>query len=438
MQASTIPMQVTLETAEGLKRHLKVVIPAEHVETLMDEWFKKKGPSAKMQGFRPGKIPPKILKENFSGQAYEEVLQRLLSDSVSLALEQEKLNPVAMPAIELVSANIKGPLEYIAKFEVFPEITLKGLNGVTIEKLVAQVEEADIDRAIENLSKQYVEWKEVNRAAQKGDKVKIDFKGFIDGEPLKNGAAEDFDMVLGEANMIPGFEDGVMGATPGQTLTLNLKFPDEYHATEIAGKPVIFEITVKTVSEPVLPVLDDAFAARMGIPEGGMEALRREMKKTMVNALESRIKRILHEEVVKKLSELNPIEVPTVLIQQEAKRMQQEFMQRMGAPKSEISRAQEPMDVFLEQAKQQVAIGLLLSDLFEEFKNKLDENRVDQIIRQIASSYQNEEEIVSLYYKDKAKLAEIKSQVLEEQVMQKLLEAANVTDKTSTYQEIMK
>ncbi|MFU8798274.1 MAG: trigger factor, partial [Gammaproteobacteria bacterium] len=249
------------------------------------------------------------------------------------------------------------PLEFRAKFEVYPEIKLADLEGMTVEKRVATVTDADVERVLEDLRKQHIQWKKTDRSAQKGDRLTIDFDGSVEGQPLERGSAEDFPLILGEANMIPGFEDGLIGMAVGEERTLHLKFPDEYHAKDIAGKPVEFKIKAKEIAESCLPPLDEQFALLMGVKEGGMEKLHQEVRRTMVNELDSRLEMELKQSVLDKLLERNPLEVPKALVERETQAMQEDFMKRMGGKQPVSAKKENYAHLFTDQAKRRITIS---------------------------------------------------------------------------------
>jgi trigger factor len=434
----TVTQEPAADSATTLERSLKITIPAEPIKTEVALWLKKKAPSAKIQGFRPGKVPANILEKQFGPQAHEEVVRNLVSETLYHALEKEKLVPAGYPEVELLSAEPGAALEYRAKFEVYPDIKLAALDGVTIEKRVATVTDADLDRVIDDLRKQHLQWKTVERAGKKGDRLTLDFAGTIDGEPLAGGTATDFPLVLGEANMIPGFEDGLMGMSAGEERILKLQFPEEYHAKEIAGKPVEFKINAHTVDESELPACDDQFAALMGVQEGGVERLRKEIRRTMENELEGRLETELKQHVLDKLIERNPIDVPKALVEHEAQGMQEDFFKRLGTSgKNQIKRG-DVSHFFIDQAKRRVTMSLLLADLLEEQRKNLDPKRVEERIQRIANAYDNAEEVIKLHYGDKKRLADVEALVVEEQVVAKLLEPVTIVEKQATYYDVVK
>ena len=437
MQVEVNKMQVSVETTQGLERKMKVVVPSSRIQNEVEKRLKQKSKTAKVPGFRPGNVPPHILKQQLGDSLFYDVANDLMYSSYAEAAEQEKLKPAGDPRFSLVKANPNEPLEFEVMFEVYPEVTLKSLNGAEIEKWVSKVEESDIDIVLERIRKQHMTWKAVERAAQKDDQVIIDFEGTIDGKPFAGNQAKNVPVVIGSKRMIEGFEEGLIDAKPQDEVTLNVKFPDEYHAKELAGKPAQFVVKIQQVMEGELPPLDEKFSKKMGV-EGGVDNLRNEVRETMERELNQTIASKLKSKVLDKVLELNPIELPKALLNSEAEHLRKQMLHQFHAHKKDARTIPNlPLDIFYEQARRRVSLALILSEVIKEHSIKLDENRVRIMVEQIASAYEHPTEMAARYYNNQEKLAEIQSVVLEDQVVEKLLVQAKVIEKPISYAELM-
>ncbi len=431
-------MQVSVETTSGLERKMTVAVPAERVETEVKNRLKSMAPKVKMAGFRPGKVPFKLVEKRYGEQVRGEVIGEVVSASFYEAVAQEKLRPAGMPTIETTSAEAGQDLEFTATFEVYPEFEVQGVESIEVERPVAEVTEADVDAMIEKLRRQRQQWQAVDRAAQSDDQVTIDFVGTLDGEAFEGGSGEDMPVVLGSGRMIEGFEDALVGAKPGDTVSADLRFPDDYPKQELAGKNVHFEMTVKKVEEPVLPEADDALAASFGVTEGGMEAFRKQVRQNMERELASVIKSKVKQQVMDGLLEKNTFDIPKSMVDAEAARiaeqMNEQLKLRAGqAPAGMAFQA----DQFLDEGRRRVALGLILAELIKANGLKADSGRVRAEIERIAAAYDEPEEVVNWYLSDRARLSEIESLVLEDQVVDWVLERAQVTDKSVSFSDIV-
>ena len=307
-------MQVSVETTSGLERLMTISVPAERIDQDVNKRIQQTARTAKIDGFRPGKVPVKVVKQRYGKGIREEVLGQVVQESFYQALQQEEINPAGTPAIDFTKDVEGESLEYTAKFEVYPTIELADFSGVEIEKKSAEVKEADLDQMIETLRKQQADWTEVEREAADGDRLNINFEGFVDGEAFDGGKGEGMDLVLGSNTMIPGFESGLVGAKAGAEVELNVTFPETYQAENLQGKDAVFKVTVTTVSEQVLAELNEEFFAKFGLEEKTEEAFRAEVSKNMTRELNQSLKMKLKDQVFSQLLEVNGIEVPTALI----------------------------------------------------------------------------------------------------------------------------
>jgi trigger factor len=417
---------------------MKVELPEDQISQAVESRLQNMTRTAKIKGFRQGKVPLKVVKQHYGKQVRQEVVGELIQSTFYQAVNQEKLKPAGMPTIEDMDNEAGKGFAYTASFEVYPEFEVQGLEGMSIEKPTAEITDADVDDMLETIRKQHLEYKEVDRATQQEDRVTVDFKGTIDGEEFQGGTGSDMQVEIGSGRMIAGFEDGIVGKKPGESFTLDLAFPENYHAEDLAGKPVKFEITLKKVEEPVLPEADDAFAKKLGI-DGGIEQMRKEIRDNMNRELEAAINNKTKDAVMNALLEANQIDIPQALIEDESQNMLNQmannFVQQ-GMPREQVLGSLQP-SMFADQAKRRVGLGLILAEIVKANDMKADEDKVKAKIDSIAESYDHPEEVVKWYRSDKQRMTEVESLVLEEQVVDWLLQQANVTEKASSFKELM-
>ena len=430
-------MQVTVETTAGLERKMRVVVPSERVEVQVTEKLKQTAKQAKINGFRPGKVPVREVKRRFGEGIRQEISSEMIQSSYGEALQKEDLNPAGMPKIEEVNMEEGKDLEYTAVFEVFPEIEVGGLENIEVDRLTSSIEEADLEKMIDTLREQRLVYAEVDRAAVEKDQLNLDFEGFLGDEPFEGGKAEGTDLVLGSGSMVPGFEDGLAGLKAGEEKDLNLTFPENYQATNLAGQEVLFKIKVNKVSGPELPELNDEFFEQFDVKEGGVEAFRKEVTNNMKRELDSAIKAKIKDQVMDGLGDNNEVDLPQALIDQEVNRMRQEAVQQFGGG-AQFDPSMLPAEMFSEQAQKRVKLGLIVSAIVD--KNSLEANaeKVREAIEEMASTYQEPEEVINYYYSNEQQLSQIQNMVLEGQIVDFVLESAKVTDKTVSYDEAVK
>ena len=429
-------MQVSVESREGLERRMTVEIPAEMVNGALEKRLREIARNAKIDGFRPGKVPLSIIRQRYSGQARQEVFGDLVQSTYFQALAKENLQPAGEPSIEPLQMEPAEGLGYVAVFEVMPEVKLQDLSEKVIVRPQVEVTDADLDAMILKLRKQRTTWNEITRKAQEGDQVIIDFKGFIDGEAFDGGSAEGVPLVLGTSSMIPGFEEGLLGVESGENRTLELNFPEEYRAKHLAGKAAKFDVVVKKIAEPILPEVDDEFAKVFGVAEGGVNGLHKEIRSNMERELQEKIRGVLKEQAMDLLLEVNEVTVPKALIGQEAAALQEQTKQNM-AQNGQTSSIDLPLNLFEDQAKRRVALGLILGEVIRENKIELDNERVRTRGEQFAQSYEDPQEVIDYYLKDKKQLAAIENVVLEEQVVDWVMEQVKVEDKARNFDDLM-
>ncbi|MDH0746767.1 trigger factor [Pseudomonas sp. GD03842] len=428
-------MQVSVENTSALERRMTIGVPAERIETEVNKRLQQTARKAKIPGFRPGKVPMSVIRQRYEDGARQEALGDLIQATFYEAVVEQKLNPAGAPSVEPKAFEKGKDLEYVATFEVFPEFSVAGFESVSVERLSADVADSDLDNMLEILRKQNVRYEAVDRAAANEDQLTIDFVGKIDGEAFSGGSATGTQLVLGSGRMIPGFEDGLVGAKAGEERVLNLTFPEDYQNLELAGKAAEFTVTVTSVSAPVLPELNEAFFTQFGIKESSLEGFRAEVRKNMERELRQAIKSKVKNQVMDGLLAANPIEVPKALLENEVNRLRVQAVQQFGG---NIKPDQLPAELFEEQAKRRVELGLIVAEVVKQFDLKPDEARVRDLIQEMASAYQEPEQVVAWYYKNEQQMNEVRSVVLEEQVVDTVLQKASVTDKAVSYEEAVK
>jgi trigger factor len=428
-------MQVSVESPSKLERRLTVSVPTDQVEEAYDKRIAKIAKTAKVDGFRVGKIPVNYVKQRFGDTARQEALSEVIQSSLYAAIHQEKLNPVSTPTVETKTVMPGQPLEFIATFEVLPEIGPVVFELKTIEKQIATITETDIVGVIDRLRKQGTTFKIVDRAAQQKDQIVIDFRGTIDGKALEGGEAHDYPVIIGSNTMIPGFEEGLIGLKANDEKTLHLTFPENYHVKDIASKAVEFAVTAIKVSEPNLPELDAAFLKKLGVKSGSIDDLHAEIRKNLERELARLIKMKLKNQVFNKLIEQNTLEIPKSLVEREANRLHDELHpQHAGKPHSHTPAE---MAEFNEAAERNVILGLLVSELLKQYKITLNKEKMEAQINELSAMYENPAEVAKWYASDKKARSQIEMQVLEEQLVEKLLENSQIIEKMLTYNELI-
>ncbi|MCU7890904.1 MAG: trigger factor [Candidatus Thiodiazotropha sp. (ex Ustalcina ferruginea)] len=422
-------MQVSVESGEGLERRLTVELPAEQVEVEVTKRLKQIGRTAKLDGFRPGKVPMNMLRRNYGGQVLQEVYGHMIETSYQEAIQQEKLHPVGRPKIEPKEATEEGLFSYVATLEIMPEVELTKLEG-EIKRPVAEVGDQDIEAMIEKLRKQKATWNSVERAAEEGDQVKINFSGMVDGEAFEGGSAEGVDLVLGSKRMIDGFESGLVGMVKEEKRSIDLKFPDDYQVEELAGKPVKFEVEVNEVSEEILPSLNDEFAKDFGA-DGGVDKLKTDIRENMERELDQRIKSKIKSQAMDLIYQLNQIDLPNALIEEEIEALRKQTREEMG--QQGAGSFELPHEMFEEQAKRRVTLGLVIGEIIKQNDIQVDNDRVRKTIEEFAASYEQPEEVVKYYYGNQQQLASVQNVVLEDQIVDWVMDQATVSDEQTTF-----
>ncbi|RAP35463.1 trigger factor [Legionella quinlivanii] len=432
-------MQISVEALNGLERKITISVPTEKVEDEVKSRLRDLARKAKVAGFRPGKVPMDVVKSRFSKGVREEVAREMVQSTLYEALKNNELVPAGSPYVEPEELEEGKDFKFTATFEVFPEIKITELNGQEIEIIKSVISDADVDEMISKLRDQNKVWKDVSRAAAEGDKVSIDFKGFIDDQPFEGGSAEKYEIVLGSGSMIPGFEQGIIGGEIGKSFDINVAFPEDYGHKELAGKDAVFQITIHNVWEGEQPALDDAFAEKFGIKEGGVDALKKDIRENMTRELERRVSATNRERIFNQLMSVNSFDLPAALIDQEIEHLKHDMYHRLfGHAHHENEKIPDfPRELFEEQAKRRVHLGLLFSEYVKAHELKADKDRVDAMIEKFASAYENPDELRNWYRNSKERTAEVEALVMEEMVAEKISENAKLIEKSMSYDEVM-
>ncbi|ROR31994.1 trigger factor [Inmirania thermothiophila] len=421
-------MRVTVEVTEGLGRRMKVEVPAETIEQEVESRLRSLAGRVKVPGFRPGKVPFRVVQRQFGEEVRREVIGDVMARTYQEALIKESLRPAGGPTIEPGELEAGKPFQYTATFEVYPEIELADPAALEIERPTAEVTDADIDAMIERLRRQRTRWEAVAREAREGDRVTIDFHGTCEGEEFGGNRAEEVPVVIGAGSLIPGFEEQLVGAKAGEERVVEVTFPEDYRDRKLAGRPARFEVRVRSVEEPVLPEVDAEFIRAYGIEDGDMERFRRELRANMERELADTLRAMTKRAVVEALLAANPVELPQALVKEEI-----DALRKQLGPGAE----QAPDALFEAEARRRVAAGLLLGEAMKKAGIELDEARVRAEIERRAAAYEDPEEVVRWYHANPQARAAVEHLVLEEQIIDWLLEQAKVTERAHSFDEIM-
>jgi trigger factor len=426
-------MQVSTEAGEGLERRMTVTLPAERLNQAIEERLQDMVKNVRLDGFRPGKVPMRVIRQRFSQSVRQEVMGDLIQNSFFEAAEKEGHAPAGMPRIDDVDLTAG---RYTAVFEVMPEIALADMSAAEIKRPQVEITEADMDAMIEKLRQQRSSWVKVERPAEDGDQLVISFRGLLDGEVFPGGSAEDITLVLGSKSLIEGFESGLIGANAGEARNLSLKFPADYRMTELADKDVVFEVQVKEVHKQVLPEVDETFIKGLGVESGDMADFRVDIRKSMDHELGQRQKAKVKAQVMDAMLAANEILVPRVMIEQEAANLKNQTQQNM-AQQGHSSSLNLPVEIFMDQAQRRVALGLLVGAIIKQNDIKLDQERLNKFIEDFAESYDDPDEVVDYYSSNKQARSTMENLVMEDQVVDWLLERVKVVDEPMDFDVFM-
>ncbi|MCO4786002.1 MAG: trigger factor [Marinomonas atlantica] len=430
-------MQVSVETTSPIERVLTISVPAARIDDKVNAEVAKTAKTVRIDGFRKGKVPVSVVKKRYGQSIRMETLEQVMRDAYVEAIQAESINPAGMPSIEPKKIEAGSDLEFVAKVEVYPTVELADVSSIQVTRIVSDITEADVDTMLETLRKQNAEWTAVDREAKDGDQVKIDFVGYLGEEAFEGGAAEGHQIVLGSNSMIPGFEEGIVGMKAGEERTISVTFPEEYQAEHLAGKEATFKITAHEVAEQVLPELDDEFATKFGLENSDLAGLRAEVQKNMERELSQAVKGKLKNSLFDQLVELNPIEVPSSLVDQEVDGLRQQAARQFGNMEG-FDPSQLPAELFSEEATKRAKLGLLISEVIQKNGLTVEDDRVRAFLEDMAQAYQEPQQVVEYYLNNKEQLAQVQSAVLEEQVVDKLLESAKITEVTLSYEDAIK
>ncbi len=425
----------TIETTQGLERRVSITVPAENVKTAVREETKRAAKNVRVDGFRKGHVPAQIVEKRFGASIRQDVLNDLLPRHFFDLMFKEKVNLAGRPTFAIEKFEDGQDLVFTATFEVYPEVELKGLENIKVEKPTVEITEADVDNMVNVLRKQQATWSESKDAAKAEDRVTIDFVGSVDGEEFEGGKATDFVLAMGQGRMIPGFEDGIVGHKAGEQFDIDVTFPAEYHAENLKGKAAKFAITLKKVEVQVLPELTDEFVAKFGPNTKTVDDLRAEIRKNMQRELKNALVARVKQQVIDGLIAENAIEVPVSAVDEEIEVLRKQAAQRFGGNAQQT--AQLPRELFEEQAKRRVQVGLLFSAVIKANELKADEDLVKAMIADIASAYEQPAEVVEYYSKNNELMGNVRNVVLEEQAVNAVLAKAQVTEKSASFDEIM-
>ncbi|ACY59676.1 trigger factor [Yersinia pestis] len=428
-------MQVSVETTQGLGRRVTITVAADSIEKAVKSELVKAAKNVRIDGFRKGHVPMNIVEQRYGASVRQDVLGDLMQRNFVDAIIKEKINPAGAPNYVPGEYKQGEDFTYSVEFEVYPEVELKDLESIEVEKPVVEVNDADVDTMLETLRKQQATWKETDAAATAEDRATLDFTGSIDGEEFEGGKATDFVLAMGQGRMIPGFEEGVIGHKAGEEFTIDVNFPEDYHAENLKGKSAKFAIVLKKVEVRELPELTEEFIKRFGVADGSLAGLRAEVRKNMERELKGAVRNRVKTQAIDGLVSANNIDVPTALVDGEIDVLRRQAAQRFGG--NEKQAAELPRELFEEQAKRRVVVGLLLGEVISQHELKADEDRVKALIEEMASAYEDPQEVIEFYSKNKELMNNMRNVALEEQAVETLLAKAKVTEKPTTFSELM-
>ena len=431
-------MQASLETISSLERKLSVTLPLEEVNSEIENRLKRLARTAKVHGFRPGKVPMRIVEQQYGGQVRQEVLGDAVQKSFGEAVRENNLRVAGFPRIELKSAgDASDKLEYEATFEVYPEVKVTEISGVTIERPKVDIGETEIDKTLEVLRKQRTVFEPAERAAELGDQIQLDYAGKIAGEPFEGGSGEGVHVRLGEARLLPEFEKQVVGMKAGDSKTFDITFPDDYHGKEVAGKIATFEVKVAEVQAPRLPEVDAEFAKSLGVGDGDIGKMRAEIRANLEREVQRRTSTRVKDQVMKALYDNVTVDLPGSLVEMEVGRLMQGMRDDLTKRGLKSDQIPLPKEAFEEDARRRVKLGLVVAELVRVENLQARPEQVKGVVEEFARSYEKPEEVVRWYYQNPERLREVESIVLEDNVVQWVLKQAKVEEKHTPFDELM-
>ncbi|MEO6270915.1 MAG: trigger factor [Lautropia sp.] len=430
-------MASQLETIGGLERRLTLSVPSADITKKVQERFRSLARSVRMPGFRPGKVPLKMIEQSYGSQVQAEILGDAVSRAFTEAVDEHKLRVAGQPAIQPTEGSAGEAADFTATFEVYPEVVLSEPEKLAVERFACSVGEAEVSKTIDVLRKQRTRWLEVQRAGQTGDRVTIDFVGKLDGAAFDGGTASDFAIVLGEGRMLADFETGVAGKAAGDAGSFDVAFPEDYSAKELAGKTASFDVTVKKVEEPDLPALDSAFAKQMGLADGNLEKFQSDVRANLEREVSQRLKARTKSSVMDKIGELAQIDLPKSLVEQESQVLADRMREDLKGRGVDMKDLPVPPDAFKEQAERRVRLGLIVAEIVKKHALQAKPDQIRKQIEEFAQTYENPAEVVRWYFSDKNRLSEVEALVVEQNVVDWVLAKGQVADKPMTFDELM-
>jgi trigger factor len=429
----------SLETLGGLQRRLNASIPQSLLRGEVEARLKRVGRTAKVHGFRPGKVPFKILEQQYGAQVHQEVLGESLQRSFAEAAQANKLQVAGYPHYEIKTQDLNAPeIEYSATFEVYPEVAVGDVGGEAVERVTFTMSDADVDNTVATLRKQRAVFEPAARAVQNEDQVRIDFSGKLDGVVFEGGEAKDFSVVLGAGRMLPDFEKAIIGMKVGETKSFDMTFPADYHGKDVAGKQVTFTIVLHSVEAPRLPEVDAEFAKSLGVADGDVAKLKAEIRENLNREAQRRVKVRNKDNAMEVLLKIGQLEVPKALLDIESQNLMQQTLRDLEGRGMKIPKGMQlPVDVFAERATKRVKLGLILAELVKKHELQAKPDQVKALIQEYAASYEHPEEVVRWYAADASRLQEVENLVLEDNVVAWVMAGAKVTDKAVELKELM-
>lgn len=425
-------MQVSVETTGNIDRKMTVAVPAEQIDKEVDKRLRGMTGRVRIDGFRPGKVPFTVVKKRYEESVRYEVVEKLLGSSFQDAASQQNLRVAGLPEIDLKTMEAGKDLEFVASFQVYPEITIAGVETLSITRPVTEISDADLDKMIDIIRKQNQEWQEVERAAATGDMVKVDFDGSVDGEAFEGGAATDYSVELGAGRMLKDFEEGLVGMKAGEEKTIDVAFPEDYHADNLKGKTAQFKLSMKQVRGSVLPEVNADFIQKFGVESGTVDDFRAEVKKNMQRELDNAIKTQLKQQVMDGLAELHAIDIPKSLVTDEIRYIREEFSQNTGSQADNL-----PDELFAPQAERRVKLGLIVGEVIRQHGLQRDPARVEAMLETVAASYEDPDMLKNYYRQNRQAMQTIEAAVMEEMIVDWVMGKATVTDETRDFDSVM-
>jgi trigger factor len=431
-------MQANLETLNSLERRLSVTLPLDKVNTEVESRLKRLARTVKLHGFRPGKVPMKIVEQQFGGQVRQEVLGDAVQQSFGEAVKEKNLRVAGYPRIEVKPGDVPaGQFEYVATFEVYPEVAVGDLTQVKIERPVVNIGEAEVDKTIDILRRQRTHYHATDRGAESGDQVRMSYRGTIAGEAFDGGSAADQQMLLGSGQLLAGFEKNIIGMKAGESRAFDVRFPDDYQGKDVAGKDAHFEVQLGEVGAPHVPEADAGFARSLGIADGDVSKMRADVRANLEREVKRRAESRVKDQVMKSLLDATKVELPKALVELEIDRLMHNMRRDLEQKGLKADRIPMPKEAFEPEAVRRVSLGLILAEMVKLHKLDAKQEQIKSVIQEYAQSYEKPDEVVRWYYQQPERLREVESIVLEDNVVQWILSNAKVEDKPTAFDDLM-